>query len=84
MQGEKAASNGGDDIFIAGLDPANGALLWLRSLGGSGRDQARALAIGSAGALYLAGTISGGFSFGGNNVSAPNPDNVAVLKFKLP
>ena len=56
---------GGDDALLARYD-ASGALQWQRTLGGSGTDQARSIAIGPGGAIYLGGwTNSSGA--GGND-----------------
>src|SRR2546422_1609861 len=49
---------GGQDIFLAKLDPS-GRILWVRQIAGSGEDEARGLALDAAGNLYVTGVFSG-------------------------
>ena len=46
------------DAFVAKLDPAGSALVYSTYLGGSGDDQARGLAVDSAGNAYITGTTA--------------------------
>jgi len=46
---------GGNDAFVAELDPSGGTLLYGTYLGGAGEDAGRAIALNSAGDLYVAG-----------------------------
>ena len=56
------ASGGGDDAFIAKLDPAGSALVYSTYLGGSFMDEARGIAVDAAGNAYVAGdTASANF-----------------------
>ncbi|MBA3821359.1 MAG: SBBP repeat-containing protein [Deltaproteobacteria bacterium] len=48
------ASKGNKEVFAAKLDP-KGALVWAQSWGDKDHDQGRALAVDSAGAIYVAG-----------------------------
>ncbi len=48
---------GGIDIFLAKYDP-NGGYLWARSMGGGGTDQGRAVAVDSAGNVYVTGSFN--------------------------
>lgn len=62
-------SAGGSDAFLAKFDLA-GRLMWIRQFGTSATDSIRALAVGSAGMLYVAGVTGGtlqGTSAGGDD-----------------
>src|SRR5439155_24484939 len=59
---EQALSGGGNDIFVAKLNPAGASLFYATYIGGSADDRANAIAIDSAGAVYLTGfTTSSNF-----------------------
>ncbi|MBK9448345.1 MAG: SBBP repeat-containing protein [Bacteroidetes bacterium] len=47
--------NGGTDIFVASINPANGTRQWGRYLGGSGLDDGNAVAVDGSGNIYVAG-----------------------------
>lgn len=47
-------SNGGTDVFVAKYNAA-GALLWGKSIGGSGHDEASALTTDAAGSIFFTG-----------------------------
>jgi len=51
----QAAAGGGGDAFVAKLNPAGSSLTYSTYLGGSGNDQAKAIAVDSTGAAYVAG-----------------------------
>jgi hypothetical protein len=46
------------DVFVAKVNPAGTALVYYRSIGGSGDDSAVGIALGSAGQVYVAGTTT--------------------------
>ena len=50
-------SGGSDDVFVAKLDSA-GALIWLRTYGGSLLDEVTSIALDGSGNVYTAGTFS--------------------------
>src|SRR5262249_40519143 len=54
-QSTNSPGTGGDDLFIAKLNPAGNALVYSAYLGGSAAELARALAVDSAGNVYLTG-----------------------------
>jgi len=55
-------ANGRTDAFVAMLSPDGSRLLWSTLLGGAGGEQARALAIGGSGNVYVVGsTVSPDF-----------------------
>ncbi|MBK6948817.1 MAG: carboxypeptidase regulatory-like domain-containing protein [Haliscomenobacter sp.] len=55
--GLSLVSAGGADAFIAKYAP-DGALIWVKALGGLGADQVTALAVDTSGAIYAAGSFS--------------------------
>ncbi len=61
--GESVTSQGGDDIFIAKYDSA-GSPIWVRSAGGAGNDHGYALAVDSAGDVYITGLYQATATFG--------------------
>ena len=62
---DDATSSGGEDIFLAKYDDT-GALVWVRSAGGSGSDEGFAVATDATGAAYVTGYFSGGADFDGD------------------
>jgi hypothetical protein len=50
-------SHGGMDGYVARLNPANGAVVWAGAVGGKIDDAATAVAVGTGGEVYLAGSI---------------------------
>lgn len=52
------SSAGGDDAFVARVQ-LDGTPLWYRQVGSSARDRATAIAVGSSGQVFLAGTSEG-------------------------
>jgi SdrD B-like domain/Beta-propeller repeat len=55
-------SAGGNDAFVAKFDPS-GNVLWARSFGGPGYDQATGLALDGSGAAYVTGRFSNSVAF---------------------
>jgi hypothetical protein len=55
-------SNGGRDIFIQKLD-ANGNLLWVKQMGGSGTDEGRSVAADASGNVFTTGGFAGTVDF---------------------
>lgn len=53
--GPDITSNGGNDAFVAKLNPAGTALVYAGFIGGSGDDTATGIAIDGAGAAYVTG-----------------------------
>jgi RHS repeat-associated protein len=58
VQAAQAASGGGNDAFVARLDPSGGKLLYAGYWGGSAADQANGLALDAEGRAVLAGATS--------------------------
>jgi len=55
LAGPDLSANGGNDAFVAKLNPAGTALIYAGFIGGSGTDEANAIAIDSAGNAYVSG-----------------------------
>ena len=49
---------GGNEVFVAKLNPAGNALVYCTFIGGRGDDRAAAIAVDSAGAAYVAGATT--------------------------
>jgi hypothetical protein len=58
-------SNGGKDIFVTKLDTA-GNLIWAKSMGGPGNDQANAIVIDPTNHVYTTGDFMNGVDFDPN------------------
>jgi gliding motility-associated-like protein len=64
-------STGVQDIFIAKYD-SNGALVWVRSAGGSGSDIGNGIAVDASGNVAVTGEFAGSASFGGQTLASMN------------
>jgi uncharacterized repeat protein (TIGR01451 family) len=53
---QKTTSGTRDHVFVAKLNPAGTAILYLTYLGGSGSEQATAIAVDASGSAYVVGT----------------------------
>jgi hypothetical protein len=53
---EQNFNSGGNDVFVAKLNPAGNALVYATYIGGSGDDRAYGIAVDSTGAAYVAGS----------------------------
>ena len=76
-------SAGDTDAFIVKLD-SSGDLVWARSVGGSGADEGRGIAVDVSGNVYVTGYYNGTADFdpgsGTANLTSAGPDAVFVLK----
>jgi len=68
------------DIFIAKYS-AQGGLLWVKDLGGSGDDIARGVAIDSADNIIVVGDFSTSVNFGGGSLTSSGYTDVFVAKY---
>ena len=75
------ASGGNFDVFVAKLTDAGstGAFAWAQRAGGTGSDQATALAVSSA-SVYVAGG-SGSSNVGFGTTTLPNSNSISFLGF---
>ena len=55
QQSEQAASGGGNDAFVAKIDPSGSALVYSTYFGGSADDYGAGIAVDASGQAYLAG-----------------------------
>src|SRR5207245_7839105 len=82
------------DAFVAKIDPQNGQLIYCGYIGGSSRDEGRALTVDSDGNAYVAGltgssadtfpvTAGPGLTYGGGTgdafIAKVNPTGTALL-----
>ncbi|HSO32576.1 MAG TPA: hypothetical protein VLT33_08670 [Labilithrix sp.] len=74
------ATAGGQDIFVAKLDP-NGKHLWSRRFGDAGAFQvAQAVAVDAAGNVVFAGSFDGHVDFGGGDLTSAGGTDIFVAK----
>ena len=74
------ATAGGQDIFVAKLDP-NGKHLWSKRFGDAGQFQvAQAVAVDAQGNIVLAGEFDGTVSFGGGAITTAGESDIFVAK----
>jgi hypothetical protein len=73
-------SAGGNDAFVAKLDPT-GTVLWAKSFGGPGDDQGNGIALDATGAAYVTGRFSGTVAFdGSHSLTSAGGTDAFVLK----
>ncbi|MBL7937009.1 MAG: hypothetical protein JNM51_14475, partial [Bacteroidia bacterium] len=76
-------SLGGNDAFILKLD-GNGNFIWAKSMGGTGNDAAKSIAVDASGNLIATGTFSGTADFdpgaGISNLTSTGAGDIFVLK----
>lgn len=71
--GETIRSLGATDLFVAALDPRNGAPLWVRGIGSASLDQAGSVAASPGGELVVAGTTTGRLEVAADSVDDGAP-----------
>lgn len=74
----KAHAPQDDDVFVAALDPA-GKPVWLKSFGGTGEDDARAIAADASGNIYIAGTYEERIGIGKDTLRSVDDSRDAFL-----
>jgi PKD repeat protein len=80
LGGVTLSSAGGSDGFVIKYSPT-GAVVWARSVGGSGDDAIEALAVDEDGDVVVAARFVGTASFGGTSLVANGPGDMAVAKY---
>ncbi|MDI1448923.1 hypothetical protein [Polyangium sp. 6x1] len=74
------ASTGNYDILVAKLTPL-GEVVWAKRFGDSNAQQANAVAIDGAGAIYVGGSVFGSVDFGDGVQTSKGADDAFVAKF---
>jgi len=73
-------SFGGDDLFVAKLDP-NGTQLWARAIGNTATQQGLDISTDAAGDVYVTGEYSGDITFGGKILQGVDGLEAFLLKY---
>lgn len=76
----KTSAAATDDVFVAKYSQA-GALQWVNTAGANSSDQANAVAVDSAGNVFVTGFFGGTVNFGGGNVTAPTTQAAFLVKY---
>ena len=79
IDGQTRLSAGNADIYLAKFSPM-GNLLWLKSFGSAGDDQAMTLQLDSRGNPILAGYFEGTVDFGGTRLRSNGGSDIFVVK----
>jgi hypothetical protein len=74
-----ANSDGNEDVLVAKINSATGAILWGRQIGGAGTQLCAAAALDAAGNVFVAGIFNGTFDLGTGALS-PAPAATASGK----
>ncbi|AUX21890.1 hypothetical protein SOCEGT47_023860 [Sorangium cellulosum] len=77
--GGSLESAGGDDVFVAKLDPDGGAL-WSQRFGGAGADRATGIAIDPEGRVFVTGAFTGSVEFGEARLAGGEGADMFVTK----
>ncbi|MCE7954107.1 MAG: hypothetical protein DYH00_00405 [Bacteroidetes bacterium CHB6] len=72
-------SKGSTDIFVASYT-SDGALNWIKTLGGNGKDEATAITCDSKGNAIITGWFSGSAEFGEINLISSGDDDIFIAK----
>ncbi|MEO7167293.1 MAG: fibronectin type III domain-containing protein [Chthoniobacterales bacterium] len=80
VQGVTVTSQGLFDIFLAKLD-ANGTLLWLKTAGGTGSDQAHGVVVDGQGNVGITGEFQGTSKFDANSIKAAGLGDAFIAKY---
>jgi hypothetical protein len=78
--GNTLTSAGGEDVFVTKLD-SNGNLLWAKSYGGNGDDNALSIIADKSGNLYVNGGFSGTANF--DNITLTSAGDFDIFTTKL-
>lgn len=73
-------SKGKEDIFIALYTPA-GDLNWIKRAGGSGRDEATAIAADHSGNVFITGWFTGEADFDNTSLISNGDDDIFIAKY---
>ena len=85
---QNTAAFGNTSLISFGLDDgyvmkcnAQGALLWVRQIGGTGVDGAYSASLSSAGILYIAGSFNGTASFDTQTRTSAGGDDIFIARY---
>jgi len=81
LGGGLLTSAGGEDMFVAKYSGATGAYLWARQGGGSGDDEAAAVAVDGTGNVVVTGHFRNTADFSGRSLTSAGIDDVFVAKY---
>jgi hypothetical protein len=79
IPGMQGTSVGGNDIFVAELNPS-GALLWVRAFGDVSADNGTGIAFTPAGNVFVTGSFSGTVNFGDGPLTSAGLGDIFVTK----
>ncbi len=80
VEGTTVTSAGNFDVFLAKY-AADGSLVWLKSAGGTGSDQANGLKVDGAGNVVLVGQFQNTASFDGHAVTSAGLGNAFIARY---
>jgi len=80
VEGVTVTSKGLFDVFLAKFDP-NGALLWLKTAGGTGSDIAHGIVADSAGNIGMVGEFQNTATFDAHSVKAAGLGDAFIAKY---
>jgi hypothetical protein len=78
--GGPLTSAGGNDVFLAKLDPSGGQL-WAKSFGDGATQLSRGVALGPGGVVAITGVFQGSIDFGGGPLTSAGGKDVFVAVF---
>jgi hypothetical protein len=76
---DSAAQSVGEDIFIAKLAD-EGRIIWAKRFGADGNQRVEAVAVDNEDNILIAGSFQGTVTFGGDELKAPDDEDVFVAK----
>ena len=80
LGGDELVCAGGDDLFVAKLDPA-GAHVWSQGFGDSDLQQAHAIAVDSSANAVVIGSFSGTLNLGGDDLTSAGETDIFAASF---
>jgi PKD repeat protein len=81
LGGGNRAGAGGADLFVAKYSGTTGAHLWSKTIGSSGSEVAKGVAIDTNNNVIITGGFNGTVDFGGTLLTAPQATGIFVAKY---
>jgi len=72
-------SQGSEDIFISKFTP-DGSLVWAKSYGSTGADEALSVNVAPSGSIYLSGVYGGAMTFGSSSITGKGGRDIFLAK----